>query len=91
MSEYTVTVIKTGNSYALRVPKAYVVDGGLTLGQKVEVSLPKKRSGAYHQQDRVAFEQAFQELQKSNPFRDIEDPVAWQREIRKDRPLPGRD
>ncbi|QQR52896.1 hypothetical protein IPG36_02165 [bacterium] len=41
MSEYTVTVIKTGNSYALRVPKAYVVDGGLALGQKVEVSLPK--------------------------------------------------
>jgi hypothetical protein len=22
---------------------------------------------------------------------EIEDPVAWQREIRKDRPLPGRD
>lgn len=24
-------------------------------------------------------------------FHDIGDPVAWQREIRKDRPLPGRD
>ena len=23
-------------------------------------------------------------------FADIEDPVTWQREIRKDRPLPGR-
>jgi hypothetical protein len=26
-----------------------------------------------------------------NPFADIKDPVAWQREIRKDRPLPGRE
>jgi hypothetical protein len=26
-----------------------------------------------------------------NPYRDIADPVAWQREIRKDRPLPGRE
>ena len=31
------------------------------------------------------------ELAKSNPFKDIADPVAWQREIRKDRPLPGRE
>jgi len=34
---------------------------------------------------------ALRELAKSNPFRDITDPVAWQREIRQDRPLPGRD
>lgn len=26
-----------------------------------------------------------------NPYRKIEDPVAWQREQRQDRPLPGRD
>ena len=31
------------------------------------------------------------ELAKSNPFKDITDPVAWQREVRKDRPLPGRE
>ena len=36
-------------------------------------------------------EKAFEALRKRNPFRDIEDPVAWQREIRKDRPLPGRE
>ena len=34
---------------------------------------------------------AFEALRKLDPFREIEDPVAWQREIRKDRPLPGRD
>jgi hypothetical protein len=32
-----------------------------------------------------------EELAKRNPFKDITDPVEWQREIRKDRPLPGRD
>jgi hypothetical protein len=26
-----------------------------------------------------------------NPYRDVADPVAWQREIRNDRALPGRD
>ena len=26
-----------------------------------------------------------------NPFRDIADPLSWQREIRQDRPLPGRE
>lgn len=28
---------------------------------------------------------------RGTAFRDIEDPAAWQREIRKDRPLPERD
>lgn len=34
--------------------------------------------------------EALEALRKLNPFRDIVDPVAWQREIRKNRPLPGR-
>lgn len=34
---------------------------------------------------------AFQSLSESGAFADIEDPVAWQREIRKDRALPGRE
>lgn len=32
-----------------------------------------------------------EKLAETNPFAEITDPVAWQREIRKDRPLPGRD
>ena len=32
-----------------------------------------------------------QALADMGAFDDIEDPVAWQREIRKDRPLPFRD
>lgn len=31
------------------------------------------------------------EASKHNLFSNIEDPVAWQREIRKDRPLNGRE
>ena len=35
--------------------------------------------------------QYFQALADMGTFDGIEDPVAWQREIRKDRPLPGRE
>lgn len=34
---------------------------------------------------------ALEEVRKLNPYRDITDPLAWQRELREDRPLPGRD
>ena len=36
-------------------------------------------------------EAALEKIRQLNPYRDITDPVAWQREIREDRPLPGRD
>ena len=35
--------------------------------------------------------QYLQALADMGTFAEIEDPVAWQREIRKDRPLPGRE
>ena len=34
---------------------------------------------------------ALRRLREMGTFKDITDPVAWQREIRKDRPLTGRD
>ncbi len=34
---------------------------------------------------------ALSKLAESGAFSKIEDPSAWQREIRQDRPLPGRD
>jgi antitoxin component of MazEF toxin-antitoxin module len=87
MSKYIATVIKTGNSYALRVPKAYIEDARLTLGDKADLALPQ----IHKKQDPEKLQKLWQELQGLKPFREIEDPVAWQREIRKDRPLPGRD
>lgn len=87
MSKYTATVIKTGNSYALRVPKSYIEDAKLSMGDKADLSLPQK----YKPQDRAKIQALWKELQALKPFRSISDPVAWQREIRKDRPLPGRE
>lgn len=35
--------------------------------------------------------EALSKLAESNAFSAVDDPSAWQREIRQDRPLPGRD
>jgi antitoxin component of MazEF toxin-antitoxin module len=87
MNRYTVTVIKTGNSYALRVPKKYIEDAELTLGQKIQVSDPLV---ALKPHNRGAIQQAIRNLQQLNAYSEIKDPAAWQREIREDRHVPGR-
>jgi hypothetical protein len=87
MSNYIATIIKTGNSYALRVPKSYVEHAKLALGQKVQISSPVVMPKEY---DPEAVKKAIRKLQANGAFRTIKDPVAWQREIRKDRLLPGR-
>ena len=86
MNKYTATVIKTGNSYALRVPKKYVEDAHLKSGQKTVIALPILEP----RQDRNRIQEVLRQLQDTDVYKDIKDPVAWQREIRKDRPLPGR-
>lgn len=88
MNSYTATVIKTGNSYALRVPKEYVDNAHLELGEKVQVSPPIKVAD---KQDPKAIKKAIRNLQQLHAYEDIKDPVTWQREIRKDRSLPGRE
>jgi len=35
--------------------------------------------------------EAFETLAEMGTFADIKDPVEWQRQIRRDRPLPGRE
>jgi antitoxin component of MazEF toxin-antitoxin module len=87
MNKYTVTVIKTGNSYALRVPKKYVEDARLKSGQKTVITLPILEPI----QDRNRIQEVLRQLQDTDVYKDIKDPVAWQREIRKDHPLPGRN
>lgn len=87
MSKYKATIIKTGNSYALRVPKAYIEDAQLQLGQKVQVEQPVPEP---EQNDPKAIKQAIKKLQQTNAFKGVRDPVAWQRKTRQDRPLPGR-
>ena len=87
MSAYTATVIKSGNSYALRVPKSYIDQGKVRPGDKVVLSDARKAQS----QDMDKMQAALKALQKSDAFKGIKDPVAWQRAQRKDRPLPGRE
>ena len=39
----------------------------------------------------VAMAKIMEKMAARNALSDIKDPSAWQREIRKDRPLPGRE
>lgn len=88
MSNYIATVIKTGNSYALRLPKEYFVQSKLILGQKVQVGKPIIVPKEHNPK---AIKQAIRNLQEVGAFHGINDPVAWQRKIRQDRSLPGRN
>lgn len=86
MNSYTATVIKTGNSHALRVPKKYVEDYKLSSGDKILIDAPNKSAP----QDREKIRKIIKELQAINALTSIKDPVRWQQDIRKDRSLPGR-
>ncbi len=48
------------------------------------------RSAVAEEEDKRSITEILHALHKTRPFKDIKDPVAWQREIRKDRDLPGR-
>lgn len=87
MSTYIATVIKTGNSYALRVPKSYIDDNKLQQGQKVYVD----SATTVKKYDPKKVEESLRKLQELNPYRDVKDPIAWQRESRSERPIPGRE
>ena len=47
-------------------------------------------SDSYQKNQRDALKKSLEKLAKMKVFSDIKDPVEWQRQIRKDRPLPGR-
>ena len=59
------------------------------LEQKAQSIIPATTNVAKEQQ-RQRLAEALEQLAALNPFSDIADPVAWQREQRQDRPLPGR-
>ena len=87
MSIYSTTVIKTGNSYALRVPKQYIEDAKLQLGQKVSIPLPLIETI----QNRQRIQSLLKQLQELGAYQDIQEPPDWQKEIRAERQLPGRE
>lgn len=75
LSMVQATVTKSGNSYALRVPKRYIDDNHLKLGDTVTIEEPltlqKKALGAL-----VAHGK------KQGKLKNIANPVAWQRKQR---------
>jgi hypothetical protein len=72
------------------------VDGTLHLpipeemrSSKVKVTATLERVG--WRPYRTEALEALRSLARLGTFKEINDPSAWQREIRKDRPLPGRE
>ena len=68
-------ITKTGNSYAIRVPKRYIDDNKLKLGDVVNVEEPLLRQ-------QQALNALINHGKKHGPIKSIADPVAWQREQR---------
>jgi antitoxin component of MazEF toxin-antitoxin module len=68
-------VTKTGNSYALRVPKRYIDDNHLKLGDTVSVEEPLVRQ-------KEALAALIVQGKERGRIKAIADPVTWQREQR---------
>lgn len=58
---------------------------------RVYVTLQEERSTLSAELRRQRIVEILEKIAASNVFADISDPVEWQRELRQDRPLPGRD
>jgi antitoxin component of MazEF toxin-antitoxin module len=76
------TVIKTGNSYALRVPKSYAERNNLLQGSKVMLPDPQVAGGTL-----ANLQSAIKAAKRKgwvNAWDKIADPVQWQRSERSD-------
>ena len=69
------TITKTGNSYAIRVPKSYIDDNNLRLGDKVDVEEPLTKQ-------RHVLDALIMHSQRRGPIKGITDPSLWQHEQR---------
>ena len=58
---------------------------------RVYVTLQEERSTLSAQLRRQRIVEILEKIATNNAFAEISDPVEWQRELRQDRPLPGRD
>jgi antitoxin component of MazEF toxin-antitoxin module len=68
-------VTKSGNSYVLRVPKSYVTNNNLKLGDKVSVEDPLD-------EQKKALNQLLSHAKKHGAIKSIPEPVSWQRQQR---------
>jgi hypothetical protein len=58
---------------------------------RVYVTLQEERSTLSAEFRRQKIVEILGKIAASNVFAEISDPVEWQRDLRQDRPLPGRD
>lgn len=86
MEKYRATIHGATVEWENEVPAELVDDGEI----KVEMTVISKR-GNLPRSDGKRMAEALAQIAARGGVRSIPDPVAWQREIRKDRPLPGRD
>ncbi len=66
---------------------------GVDAAVEVEIKIPEvaKRGSEESIGHAHSMREILAELVELDPFKAIEDPVAWQREVRSDRPLVGRE
>jgi len=60
-------------------------------GVEVHITLLKEVTLPSQSERSKSIAEILTRLAKVNPFRDIEDPVKWQREMRQDKDLPRRN
>jgi hypothetical protein len=58
---------------------------------RVYVTLQEERSTLSAEFRRQRIVEILEKIAANNVFAEISDPVEWQRDLRQDRPLPGRD
>ena len=80
--------LKDGQVEWLGVPPPLSLNGQDVL---VTVLSPSEVGESERRERGAGMAAALREIAKRGGIRSIPDPVAWQREIRKDRPLPGRE
>ncbi len=96
MRHYAAEFEATAENGLIRLPAEYPELANATLRVVVlsaELTQEQAEAAALAQRQakRARLVAAFDELRRVNPFRTIADPVAWQREQREDRDLPGRE
>jgi hypothetical protein len=57
----------------------------------VQVTISEQGTGAEEASHGQAMAALLEQLAAPGTFSDLADPVKWQRELRQDRPLPGRE
>ena len=60
-------------------------------GVAVQITVIEEETAAQREARGRAMAEALQQIADAGGIPSIPDPVSWQREIRRDRPLPGRD